>query len=207
MTIKEQICQTAWRLNFGELILTQMGKTVEALQQQIDMAMPEDLRAHYERKPYLSFAYFMAISGGQVSDEASAAAFELDLDARLAQLPSAEIQLLPDGKLKARMAVTQYSGAWQLFGDSRLVITVFESSPLRVNLAVPAGWTIDGNQIKGELVEGFKAALPLALPDKYAQKMPQTWRLELAKITDDRAVVLTLPNESGEQITMHLHKV
>lgn len=207
MTIKEQICQSAWRLNFGELILTQMGKTVETLQQQVDIAMPEDLRAHYERKPYLAFAYFMAISGGDVQDEATAAAFEQDLDTLLAQLPTVEIQLLPDGKLKARAAVTEYSGAWQLFGESRLVITVFQFSPLRVNLAVPAGWTIDGNQLKGELVSGFKAALPLALPNKYADKLPQTWRLELMKIDEDRAVVATLPNESGEQIFMHLHKV
>jgi hypothetical protein len=194
--MKEKLCATAWQLNFAELILSQMSKTVELMQQQVDLKLPDHLKALYKEKPYLQFAYFLAIYTQQLTDESQTEDFEQKVAQRVAQMPTATIKLELDGSWTGKMAVCSYSGAWQLFGTSRIVFTVLTETQLRVNLATPEGFEIVGNQMQGELLAGFKSSLPLAIPTH--QNLPITWRFELDEHSAERVFISTLSENKTE---------
>jgi hypothetical protein len=196
--MKEQLCATAWQLNFAELILSQMSKTVELMQQQVDLKLPDNLKTLYKEKPYLQFAYFLAIYTQQLTDESQTETFEQQTAERVAQMPTATVKLELDNTWTGTMAVCSYSGAWQLFGTSRIVFTVLKETPLRVNIAAPEGFELVGNQLQGELLAGFKSSLPLAIPTH--QNLPITWRFDLDEHSPERVFISTF-SENKESDT------
>ena len=206
--MKEQLIGT-WYVNFAELLLAQMGKTVTIMQGQAGIELPQHLIDLYKERPYLQFAYFLGVYTGVLHQDSNEMAFEENLENLIDSLPGANITLNADNTLTADMPHATYTGAWQLFGTSRLIVTV-DSETVKQDKSdyiIPEGWTIEENQITGQLLEGFSAALPLRLPQAHLAELPITWRFEIEENLDYKFILQTLPNEKDEVTRVDAYKV
>lgn len=197
-----------WYVNFAEILLAQMGKSVAVMQEQAGMQLPQHLVDLYKERPYLQFAYFLGVYTGALVEDSNEMEFEESLEDLIDSLPAVYVVLNEDNTLLADMPYATYTGAWQLFGTSRLIITI-DKETLKEDTAIyeiPEGWELEESQIKGQLLEGFSAALPLHLSEEHKAQLPLTWRFEIEENLDYKVILTTLPNEKGESTRIDAYK-
>lgn len=197
-----------WYINFAEILLAQMSKSVSVMQQQAGMELPQHLADLYKERPYLQFAYFLGVYTGALVEDSNEMEFEEALEDLIDSLPAVYVILNEDNTLYADMPCATYTGAWQLFGTSRLIITI-DTETLKTDTStyeIPEGWTLEESQIKGQLLEGFSAALPLCLSAEHKAQMPLTWRFEIEEDLNYKVILSTLPDEKGESTRIDAYK-